>query len=64
MSLARGAAVGALGAAVLVLAFVLLGGGGGHQYRVLFQTAGQLVKGDEVQVGGHGVGSVEAISLT
>ena len=64
MTLARGAAVGALIAAVVVLGFVLLGGGGGHQYHVRFQTAGQLVKGDEVQVGGHGVGSIDAISLT
>jgi len=64
VNLARGAAVGALGAAVLVLGFVLLSGGGGHQYKVFFKTAGQLVKGDEVQVGGRGVGSVQAISLT
>jgi len=64
LTIARGAAVGALVAAVVVLGFVLLGGGGGHQYHVLFQTAGQLVKGDEVQVGGHGVGSVDEISLT
>ncbi len=64
MTLARGAAVGALVAAVVVLGFVLLGGGGGHQYHLRFQTAGQLVKGDEVQVGGHGVGSIDAISLT
>ena len=64
MTLARGAAIGALGAAIVVLAFVLLGGGSGHSYTLLFQTAGQLVTGDEVQVGGRGVGTVDSISLT
>jgi phospholipid/cholesterol/gamma-HCH transport system substrate-binding protein len=64
VSLARGAAIGALGALAVVLALVLFGGGGGHQYRLIFQTAGQLVKGDEVQVGGHGAGSIDAITLT
>lgn len=65
MSLARGAAIGAIGAVVVVLAFVLFGGGGGgYKYHLIFQTAGQLVKGDEVQVGGRPVGTVDSISLT
>lgn len=64
MSLARGAAIGALGAVIVVLAIVLFSGDGGHKYRLVFQTAGQLVNGDDVQVGGRRVGSVQGISLT
>ncbi len=64
MTVARGAALGALAVAAIVVAIVLLGGDGGHQYKLLFQTAGQLVNGDDVQVGGRRVGSVDDISLT
>ncbi|MCW3064892.1 MAG: hypothetical protein JWN32_2064 [Solirubrobacterales bacterium] len=64
MTLWRGAALGALALVVVVVAIVLLSGGGGHDYRLLFQNAGQLVKGDDVQVGGRRVGNVDSISLT
>src|SRR4051794_16999178 len=60
----RVAAVGAVLLAAVVLAVVLLGGGTTHKYSLVFQTAGQLVKDDDVQVGGRRVGSVRSIELT
>jgi phospholipid/cholesterol/gamma-HCH transport system substrate-binding protein len=64
MTIARGLALAALVAAVAVVAVVLLGNGGTHEYKLVFQNAGQLVKGNEVQVGGRGIGSVKDIELT
>lgn len=64
MTVARGAALAALLLVVAVVAIVLLSGGGGEQYRLVFQTAGQLVRGNDVQIGGRRVGSVESIELT
>ena len=64
MTGARAAALGALVVAVVVVAVVLLTGGGGHTYKVRFQNAGQLVKDDDVQIGGRRVGSVRKIDLT
>jgi phospholipid/cholesterol/gamma-HCH transport system substrate-binding protein len=57
-------AVGAIAAAVIVVGFILLSNGGDPTYKLRFQNAGQLVKGDEVQVGGRGVGSIKEIELT
>jgi phospholipid/cholesterol/gamma-HCH transport system substrate-binding protein len=58
------AAICALIAAVtLVVALLLLSRDGGHHYKLLFQTAGQLVKGNQVQIGGVPVGSIDRISL-
>jgi phospholipid/cholesterol/gamma-HCH transport system substrate-binding protein len=62
--IARGIALVALIAAVLVVGFVLLRNGDTHEYHVIFQNAGQLVKGDEVQVGGRAIGTVKDITLT
>jgi phospholipid/cholesterol/gamma-HCH transport system substrate-binding protein len=56
--------IAALAVAVIVLAVILLGSGGGHQYKLLFQNAGQLVPDNQVLVGGSPVGSVESIALT
>ena len=47
-----------------MLAIVLLGGGGGHKYTLVFQNAGQLVPDNQVLVGGSPVGSVESIELS
>ena len=67
MTIARGAVLGALlavVAVVAVVAIVLLSDGGGERYSLIFQNAGQLVRGDDVQIGGRRVGGVEDILLT
>ena len=61
-----GARLGALAAlvlAVVVVGFLMLGGGG-YSVAVTVPNAGQLVKGNEVKVGGVPVGTVESIELT
>ena len=60
---ARVAAYGAIGAAVVLVAVVLLGGGG-YQVRAQFLNAGQLVKGNLVEVGGVQAGKVESFDIT
>ncbi len=64
MNAARGAALGALVLAVAVVAVLLLRDSGGTTYKLHFQNAGQLVKDDDVQVGGRRIGSVTKIALT
>jgi len=65
LSAARPIALSALLLAILLAGYLLLfRGGGGYEYTLLFQTAGQLVKDDDVQVGGRRVGSVRSIELT
>ena len=49
---------------ILVIAYLLFSGGGGANYHLVFANAGQLVKGDQVQVGGVPVGSVTNIELS
>ncbi len=62
---ARAVALSALVLAILLAGYLLLfRGGSGHEYTLLFQTAGQLVKDDDVQVGGRRIGSVRSIELT
>jgi phospholipid/cholesterol/gamma-HCH transport system substrate-binding protein len=56
--------VAALAAVVLVILFLVLGGSGGSNYQLVFKEAGQLVRGDQVQVGGVPVGSITNIVLT
>ena len=64
-SLARIAAISALGIVVLVLGYVIFfGGNGEHKYNLLFQNASQLVPDNQVLIGGQPVGSVESIELT
>jgi phospholipid/cholesterol/gamma-HCH transport system substrate-binding protein len=64
MTIARGAVLGALLAVVAVVAIILLSSSGGEEYKLIFQNAGQLVKGDDVQIGGRRVGGVSDILLT
>jgi phospholipid/cholesterol/gamma-HCH transport system substrate-binding protein len=64
MTAARGLAVVALLAVIAVVAVILLRDGDTTTYRLRFQDAGQLVKDDDVQVGGRRVGSVRDIALT
>lgn len=49
---------------VLIVAYLVLSSGGGANYQLLFDEANQLVKGDQVQVGGVPVGSITNIVLT
>jgi phospholipid/cholesterol/gamma-HCH transport system substrate-binding protein len=63
-SLGRVTAVVAVVGAFALLGVVLLGAGGGYRVKARFLNAGQLVKGNPVQVGGIPVGSVEGIRIT
>lgn len=56
--------IGALVAAVILVAVLLFGGDGGHKYKLLFETGGQLVPGNQVLIGGAAAGSVDSVSLT
>ncbi len=60
----RALAVGALALVVLVVAYIVFAGGGGATYKLEFAEADQLVRGDQVQVGGVPVGSVTNLELT
>ena len=62
----RVAALGAVIAAVALVAIVLFGSGGdSYKVKATFANGGQLVKGNPVQVGGVPVGSVQdSIKIT
>jgi phospholipid/cholesterol/gamma-HCH transport system substrate-binding protein len=62
--IARLAAVGALGAAVLLVVLILFGGGNGYTVNAIFTNASSLVTGNQVLIGPVVVGSVDSISLT
>jgi phospholipid/cholesterol/gamma-HCH transport system substrate-binding protein len=64
MTIARGAAIGCLIAAVIAVAVLMFGSGGGTDYMVRMQTGNQLVKGNEVKVGGLAVGKIKSIKLS
>jgi phospholipid/cholesterol/gamma-HCH transport system substrate-binding protein len=49
---------------VAVVAWLLLRGDGGTTYKLRFENAGQLVRDDDVQVGGRRIGAIRAIELT
>jgi phospholipid/cholesterol/gamma-HCH transport system substrate-binding protein len=65
-AIGRVAAVGAVIAAIVLVGLILFGGGGmgGYKVKARFLNAGQLVKGNPVQVGGVPVGSVKGIKIT
>ena len=60
----RIAAIGAVIAAIALVAIILFGGGSGYTVKARFINAGQIVKGNPVQVGGVPVGSVKDIRIT
>jgi phospholipid/cholesterol/gamma-HCH transport system substrate-binding protein len=60
---ARAGAVGALLLVVVIVLLLALGGRGEATYHLIFANAGQLVRGDQVQVGGVPVGQVKEIEL-
>jgi phospholipid/cholesterol/gamma-HCH transport system substrate-binding protein len=52
-------------AAIVIVAVLLFaGGGGGYSIKAYFLNGGQLVKGNQVEIGGTAVGSVDDIALT
>jgi phospholipid/cholesterol/gamma-HCH transport system substrate-binding protein len=63
MTLTRGLAIGALAVAVVV-AILVLTSSSKHEYTLVFQSAGQLVKDNDVQVGGRRIGRVADIKLS
>jgi phospholipid/cholesterol/gamma-HCH transport system substrate-binding protein len=65
-AIGRVAAVGAVIAAIVLAGLILFGGGGmgGYKVKARFLNAGQLVKGNPVQVGGVPIGSVKGIEIT
>ena len=61
----RIAAIGAVVAAIVIVAILLFSGGGsGYTVHARFLNAAQLVKGDQVEIGGTKVGSIDDINLT
>ncbi len=60
----RPLALGALAIVVLAILFIVFAGGGSSTYKLEFAEGDQLVRGDQVQVGGVPVGSVKDIALT
>jgi phospholipid/cholesterol/gamma-HCH transport system substrate-binding protein len=50
--------------AIAVIVLLLSSGGNSNQYRLLFETGGQLVPGNQVLIGGVPVGSVDDVKLT
>jgi phospholipid/cholesterol/gamma-HCH transport system substrate-binding protein len=61
---ARLAAVAVVVGAIVLVAILLFGGGSDYTVKVQFENAGQLVKGNQVEVGGRPIGSVSDIRLT
>lgn len=62
--LARALTIAALCLGIAVVATLMFGGDGGYRVSIELANAGQLVKGNEVKVGGVPVGIVEDIDLT
>jgi phospholipid/cholesterol/gamma-HCH transport system substrate-binding protein len=61
---ARIAGLGALVLVVIAIIVLLLGSGGdSNHYKLVFETGGQLVKGNQVMIGGVPVGSVDDVKL-
>ena len=58
------AGIGALIVAAVLAGLVLLGGAAGHQYKLMFESGGQLVAGNEVLVAGQPIGTIDDLSLT
>ena len=64
MTPARIAAIGGVVVAAVLVGVLMLAGSDKYSVKATFQTAGQLVKGNEVQVGGKPIGKVTSIELT
>jgi phospholipid/cholesterol/gamma-HCH transport system substrate-binding protein len=57
------AAIGGVIVLALLVAFALFGGGEGYKVTAGFENAGQLVRGNQVTVGGRSIGTVSDIEL-
>jgi phospholipid/cholesterol/gamma-HCH transport system substrate-binding protein len=64
LTVARAVALAALAVATVLVATMLLGGSDKTKYTAVFENAGQLVRDDDVQIGGRRVGSITDIRLT
>ena len=53
-----------LGVAIVAVVTLLFSGDDGYDYRLQFETGGQLVPGNDVSIAGQAIGSVDSISLT
>ena len=62
-SLARFLALAALIGAAVLVALLMFGRDGGYRVSAVFDNAGQLVKGNQVRIGGRTIGTVQAIKL-
>ncbi len=56
-------AFGSLVAAAVLISLIVLGRDGGNSYVVMLENGGQLVKGNQVLIGGQPVGSVGKVEL-
>ena len=50
--------------AIAIVILLFSGGDSSSRYRLMFETGGQLVKGNQVLIGGVPVGSVDEVTLT
>lgn len=57
-------AFGAIAFALIALLAIWVTRDDSHEYKLVFENAGQMVKGDVVRIGGTAVGEVNAIELT
>jgi phospholipid/cholesterol/gamma-HCH transport system substrate-binding protein len=62
-TLARVIAIAALVVAVALAAIAMFGDNGSYRVKALFESAGQLVNGNEVRVGGQPIGRITDIDL-
>jgi phospholipid/cholesterol/gamma-HCH transport system substrate-binding protein len=63
LTIARGAAIGSLLAAIVAVGVLMFGGGGGTEYHLRLQNGNQLVSGNQVQIAGKEIGKITAIEL-
>ncbi|MFI5025170.1 MAG: MlaD family protein [Solirubrobacterales bacterium] len=64
MRAGRVVALVALLVGAVAVVVLLFGGDSGTQYKLLLETGGQLVKGNQVLVGGQPIGTVDSLTLT
>jgi phospholipid/cholesterol/gamma-HCH transport system substrate-binding protein len=64
LDVARAAVAAALAIAVVAVLAIVLGGGPDYTVHARFEDAGQLVKGDLVEVGGRPIGTISDIGLS